>query len=267
MTTQRCKTTMKTTVLFLATVTLALAQSSLLAQSTPQLIIPGQEKKLELDSKKLATAMMPTVLTGLGTLRTSVVAYFPMDSADYGGLAWSAKPLNIIPHGEIEAKKAGARKFLDFSKKGARVKIEPPLETGATYTLTAWAEFPTPGKHGVLWKGSSGMYMMFIDWGLGYYDKAKTADVPWAKAPKGIKGWHHVAVTFDGTNSQAFLDGRALAVVKGRVGENLEFYGANDQAAHEHWMMCGGVDEQIIFNRALTAAEVAAVMTFTKPKS
>ncbi len=258
---------MKTTLLFLATATLAFAQSSLLAQSTPKLIIPGQEKKSELDSKKLATAMMPTSLTGLGTLRNSVVAYFPMDSADYGGLVWSAKPLNIIPQGQIEAKKEGARKFLDFSNKGSRVKISPAFETGEAYTLSAWAELPTPGKHGILWSGTSGVYMMFIDWGLSYWDNEKKYDAAWAKAPKGIKGWHHIAVTFDGKNSQAFMDGRPLAVVKGRVGENIACYGSTGDQQHEHWMMCGGVDEQIFFNRALTPAEVTAVMTFTKPKN
>lgn len=210
---------------------------------------------------------MPAALTSLGILRNSVTAYFSMDTTDSGGLTWSKEPLVVTSTSEVAAKKEGARKFLDFSKKGARVSFNPAFKTGQAYTLTAWVKLPAPGKHGILWKGSKGLHMMLMDWGLGYYRFNGKADEPWAKAPKEITGWHHVAVTFDGKNTQGYLDARPLAVVKEAFAENIAYIGSTESREHEHWMMCGGVDEQLFFDRALTAPELLTVIAFTKAKN
>ena len=209
----------------------------------------------------------PAALAPLGALRSLVTAYFAMDSTERGGLTWSLQPLTARANGEVMVKEKDGRKYLDFSKSRARVSVAPAFQTGAAYTLSAWVSLPTPDNHGLLWTGNRGIYMLFCDWGLGYWEPTKRKDTPWSQTRDGLIGWQHVAVTFDGTNSQAFLNGRALNTFRGQIAENLVCFGNDESPVLERSRMCAGVDEQIFFNRALSATELATVMNCTQAKA
>jgi hypothetical protein len=69
--------------------------------------------------------------------------------------------------------------------------------------------------------------------------------------------WTHVAVTFDGTIWRAYVDGAACGTYSGAIGTNAgsTFYLGNGY----HGYFSGSIDEVVIFDRALSAAEVAAL--------
>ncbi|WP_055523943.1 LamG-like jellyroll fold domain-containing protein [Streptomyces graminilatus] len=83
-----------------------------------------------------------------------------------------------------------------------------------------------------------------------------------AALPAG--GWHHVAVTLDGTTGTIYVDGAKAA--SGRItikpsdlGADTKNYLGRSQYSTDPYLD-GKIDEFRIYNRALTAAEVAAVM-------
>lgn len=209
---------------------------------------------------------MPSALDSLGGLRSSVTAYFSMDSTTRGGLAWSRGALAPQANDKVVAKEKDGRKYLDFSRSGSRVRMEPEYNTGEKYTLTAWVKVPQGDGafNGVVWHGASGLHMMVSNSSLGYYTGGK--GFSWDASAKGYSGWHHVAVTCNGTKSQAFWDGRPLGVHDGRVSGSVVAIGNHPTQQHEHWMMSGGIDEQIFFDRALAPVEIATVMQATKAK-
>jgi hypothetical protein len=83
-------------------------------------------------------------------------------------------------------------------------------------------------------------------------------------------GFHHVAVTFDGTTENFFLDGTLIGSqpFTQNAYANTYFYqlgtgyAAGWPGANANWFSFNGIiDEASVYNRALTAAEVAAIFT------
>ena len=74
--------------------------------------------------------------------------------------------------------------------------------------------------------------------------------------PTGV--WKHLALTFDGTTLKAYLDGSMIAT----TGASFNLSGSPLTAASQHIgenFFHGALDELRIYNRALTASEVAAL--------
>ncbi len=86
--------------------------------------------------------------------------------------------------------------------------------------------------------------------------------------------WHHAAVTFDGAKARLYVDGQAQKQEPAQFAEpssgndNLVI-GMNNTGTLPGEIgqsFNGAIDDVMIFNHALTEAEVGAVMTSVKPK-
>ncbi|MFF3332751.1 LamG-like jellyroll fold domain-containing protein [Streptomyces sp. NPDC002888] len=83
-----------------------------------------------------------------------------------------------------------------------------------------------------------------------------------AALPTG--GWHHVAVTLDGSTGTLYVDGAKvgsgnISIKPSDLGANTQNYLGRSQFSSDPYLD-GRIDEFRIYNRALTAAEVAVVM-------
>lgn len=252
-------------ILFLSAMVMA---GRIIAQSPntlvkPEIIRPSQQKKPETGA--LGISPLQSRLNSLGLLTADLLAYFPMDDTANGCLGWSRKPLKVVASGDVQIKNDGFRKYADFTQKGARLVFDPPFDLGRPYTLAAWVLAPAPQKHGVIWHGS-GALMVILPNELQYWVASTNKAGIYARTGTPLNGWVHVAVTYDGNKTQAFLNGIELDAVKGAVTSNLTTIGNHPSAEHQHWMMANGIDEQFIFGRALNANEIKRLMQFSQPK-
>jgi hypothetical protein len=78
----------------------------------------------------------------------------------------------------------------------------------------------------------------------------------------GLEEWHHVAGTYDGADISLYLDGELDGTVSttSSIGVNTAnvYIGENPEAAGRHWD--GFIDDVRIYNRALSQAEIAALI-------
>ena len=137
---------MKASLIFRSSLLLPLLAAMAWAQAPVQLTIPGKDN----DSRKAATATMPSSLEGLGTLRTNLDVYFSMDSTDMSGLTWSRKPIELESE-HLVAKESDGRRYLDFSSKGSHLTFRTDYPGRPKYTLTAWVLLPVPAENGIIW--------------------------------------------------------------------------------------------------------------------
>nr|WP_307606844.1 LamG domain-containing protein [Paenibacillus sp. V4I9] len=77
-------------------------------------------------------------------------------------------------------------------------------------------------------------------------------------------GWHHVAVTLDGTTGTLYVDGQqvgsnAVNIRPSQLGATTQNWIGRSQWSSDPYLD-GRVDDFRIYNRALSAAEVTAVM-------
>ncbi|HNX33074.1 MAG TPA: LamG domain-containing protein [Kiritimatiellia bacterium] len=86
--------------------------------------------------------------------------------------------------------------------------------------------------------------------------------------------WHHAAVTYDGEAVKLYVDGilqQQTVAWRGEVGAKgqeltLGMNRSDPSAKEKEAAFEGSVDEVLVFNRALTAAEVKDALAATKPK-
>jgi prepilin-type N-terminal cleavage/methylation domain-containing protein len=82
--------------------------------------------------------------------------------------------------------------------------------------------------------------------------------------------WHHVVGTFDGSNVRLYLDGvlNGSTPIAGPIDYTGATYGftlgAAQHSAHTIYYYTGSLDDVRVYNRALSAAEVAALYNATK---
>jgi uncharacterized repeat protein (TIGR02543 family) len=77
-------------------------------------------------------------------------------------------------------------------------------------------------------------------------------------------GWHHVVVTYDGTNLSAVIDGVTKNSIpyKNVMAKNIKRYvGLNTSPANGNHTFIGSIDEVRLYNRVLTDSEVARLNT------
>jgi len=125
--------------------------------------------------------------------------------------------------------------------------------------------FPTPHKHALIWQGSkgNGCALFVSDTGFYGWNGESEQQVTMGHIPGELEGWHHLAVVCDGNRTSIFLDGRKVGGLNEVVETDILSIGNHWMAAHQHWMMANGLDDQFIFNRSLTAEEVNKVMHFS----
>ncbi len=202
-------------------------------------------------------------LNELGPLKADLDLWLNLDSTEDGGVAWSRTKVKVRDTSEVEIKEEAGQRWMDFSAAGSVLKFEPALPLG-TYTLSTWMLVPAPRQHAMIWQGGkgNGSPLYVSDTGLYGWSELRHAQVTFAHLPKGFSGWHHFAVTCDGKTTTAFLDGHRVGAVDEVLSTNILSIGNHWHRAHQHWMMCAGLDDQLIFRRALTEPELRKVMKF-----
>ena len=207
--------------------------SSLCGQTPaePEIILPSQEKKSS-DSPTLTSVPTPLAYKALGQMASDLVAYFSMDNATKGGLAWSRQPLRVTATDEVVIKEADGRQYADFSRKGACLILTPPVPLGKRFSIAAWVQTPAPQNHATIWSGSGALLIVKAA-SLSYWSAASRGG-DYAKTAKPLNGWIHVTVNCDGSKTQAFLNGNALDSVKGSVSSSLANVGNSPDPQHQH---------------------------------
>jgi hypothetical protein len=155
-----------------------------------------------------------------------------------------------------------------------RVPDDPALTFGLakSYTLAAWAYVPevVAGWHGIVTKGrqAGGGAMYYGIW-IGDNSGVPTWYYgPWPTwgSPVGGPGWYYIVVTQDGDakTKTLYLNGAVDSQTVAQAGDaagNLVF--GSDQEPGDSF--AGKIDDVQLYNRAVTAEQVVALMNGTLP--
>jgi hypothetical protein len=208
-------------------------------------------------------------IDALGSLKDDLGIWLSLDSPEHGGVAWLRFPIVVTATKELEIREKAGRKYVDFRLPGGVLEFKPSFKLGNLYTLCTWMLFPAPKNHALVWQdddpktAGSALYVT----GKALFAWSATAQAPrrYGVLPVGIQGWHHLAITADGKETRAFLDGKLIGSIGEIVATDLRSIGNHWEKQHQSWMMCAGLDDQLIFRRPLTAEEIQKVMQFEKP--
>ena len=138
-------------------------------------------------------------------------------------------------------------------------------------TLEAWAKFN--GTQGPVFGRSwgPGIHNSYIIWQLGgningtIGDTNQAADILSTPFAPVSGQWYHVAFTFDDTTKQQALYLNGAVVASGQSLRSIGYdshpvvIGGDIDNGSVSFLLNGGVDEAAIYNRALTASEIAAI--------
>ena len=226
-------------------------------------------KKVNAEPEAREQSAAEKKIDALGSLKDELGIWLSLDSTEHGGVAWTRFPIVVTATKELEIREKDGRKYMDFRLPGGVLEFKPAFKLGKLYTLCTWMLFPAPKNHALVWQGDNlrtgGSALVVTDEALVAWNGPIQVPRQYGGLPAGIQGWHHVAVTADGKETRAYLDGK----LAGRIGEivatDLRSIGNHWEKPHQSWMMCAGLDDQLIFRRPLTAEEIQKVMQFEKP--
>ena len=208
-------------------------------------------------------------IEALGSLKDDLGIWLSLDSMEHGGVAWARFPIAVIATKELEIREKDGRKYMDFRLPGGVLEFKPAFKLGKLYTLCTWMLFPAPKKNAVVWQGDgpkkAGAALYVTDKALFAWSATAQAPRQYGTLAAGTDGWHHLAVTADGKETRAYLDGKLIGRIAEIVATDLRSIGNHWEKPHQSWMMCAGLNDQFIFRRPLTAEEIQKVMQFGKP--
>ena len=163
-----------------------------------------------------------------------------------------------------------------FSLNGVSAAVEIGDATAlrpTSVTLEAWVMFfSSNGSQSIMAKtvgsGTGNSYALWLE---GGNLKGTVSSITGANSPISVPflptlgQWYHVAFTFDDTTKQQvlYLDGVALAFGISNLGVGYDthpvFLGGDVQNGSLTLFLDGRIDEASLYNRALSAAEIAAI--------
>jgi len=208
-------------------------------------------------------------------LDSSLVSWWRMDDVDGSG-----NPTDYI--GDNDGTKQGnatqtnAGKFgKAFTFDGTGDYVSTSDIDVATGTLSAWVKRGVTGaRHFVMGETTTA-----ADKGQAYWFEAHSSNKLLLIIGNGVSNntafstgtiadtnWHHVAVTFNGTNIIFYIDGSASGSSSQTIipqDINVNFQIGQSMASGYYVPMNGFIDEAMIFNRALTADEITALYDAT----
>src|SRR3954451_1963933 len=147
---------------------------------------------------------------------------------------------------------------------GGSVNFGSTFPTTATaVTVEAWARLTSTGTRYVLSDGSSSRGFHLYTSGSGapnFRVSTSTTTQTLTAATMSRNAWHHLAGTFGGGVATLYVDG-AVAVTRAvsgtlRISADPLAGGRLSTSSSSYW--AGSLDELAVYDRALTAAEVAA---------
>lgn len=204
------------------------------------------------------------IVRSLGALADNLVLAISMDRSANGSVVFSSAQQNLqgVFFGPVRFVKDGDRQCASFATPGAILKTLPPLKIGQNYTLATWMKLPCPGHHGVVWESLRESPLFVTDDHFGYIQN----DVESTYCTvKDLTGWHHVAVTCDGSQMTFFLDGESRGTAPVVLRESLQTIGTATYRKPEVNTQCDCLDDMFIFNRALNQAEIGELLKVHLP--
>ena len=158
---------------------------------------------------------------------------------------------------------------LSLDGNGDYVEITGVYGSPANVTLATWVNLSSPGVDGGEVFNLSDRIGLRVDEGGGgrgvggWFYNGSTWEQLGSNVFIAGTGWHHVAYSFDDANNQhtIYIDG--VAVVNATVTNSISYTGATNSRIGSH--MAGGypfngrIDDARVYNRALTAAEIASL--------
>ncbi|WP_042724883.1 trypsin-like peptidase domain-containing protein [Chthoniobacter flavus] len=204
------------------------------------------------------------IVRDLGPLADNLVLAVSMDRSANGSVVFSSaqQALQGVFFGPVRFVKDGDRQCVNFATPGAILKALPPLKIDRTYTLATWMKLPCPGNHGIVWESLHESPLVAAGDHFGYIQK----DVEGTYCTvKDLTGWHHVAVTCDGSQMTFFLDGESRGTAPVVLRESLQTIGTATYRKPEVNTQCDCLDDMFIFNRALNQAEIGQLSKVRLP--
>ena len=147
-----------------------------------------------------------------------------------------------------------------------RIPDAGPLNLASELTVEAWvAPTATSGRRSVLFKGRRTELSYALYAGPKPSGQVSTGgERGSAKAPVELSAdaWTHLAVTYDGTTLRLFVDGAQVDASAARNGPLTPGDGALTIGGNDVWgeWFAGRIDDVRVYDRTLTAAEVAEDM-------
>ncbi len=207
-------------------------------------------------------------LEALGNLKDDLGLWIGMNSLECGGIEWARFDFKLMVVGDVKIAGEKERKWMDFRTPGSYLKFEPAVSIDQKYTVCTWMLFPTPAKHASIWQAppEGGGAVYSDDTELFGWSRQFGGDVNLGKFPEEMAGWHHIALTADGTTTRAFLDGKELGNFDGVILRKIGTIGNHWNVTYTNRNMCNALDDQFIFRRPLSADEIQKVMKFERPR-
>lgn len=144
-----------------------------------------------------------------------------------------------------------------------RIADAAKIELTSEFAIAMWLKIPDFTEYSRLWDKSAGNtgYAFGIDDYASFYatagDGSALHNVVAESYPLQLNEWHHVAVTWKSGEQRIYVDGQAVPLASGgALAVAPTASGATTYVADD-WN--GSLDELLVFSRALTSVEIAAL--------
>ncbi len=199
-----------------------------------------------------------------GPLARDLNAAFSMDGRAEGSIVYTRNLLKAELSDRVEFGLDGGRQAANFRVKGAVLRLNPPLELGAAYTLAAWVKLPPPVSDAAIFQSAGDSILEIKDGKFGC--NKQSVHRVYATCDPSVVGWHHLAVTCDGRRMLFYLDGIQRGDHVWTMSTSLKSLGNHANPSNDT-APCGGLDDALIFSRELSGGEVARIMQIRLPAS